>query len=107
MTIYGARPEGFDWDRGNREKCQKHGVPLVEIELVLSGDARIAPDLKHSDAEDRYIAVGRDSQGRAMFVAFTLREKGGRRLFRPVSARYMHEKEVDAYEEKESSKVKE
>jgi uncharacterized DUF497 family protein len=23
---------GFDWDDGNREKCQKHGVALEEVE---------------------------------------------------------------------------
>ena len=103
MPIYGNQPEGFDWDRGNREKCQKHGVPIAEIELLLAEHPRIAPDLKHSDAENRYIAIGRDTRGRAMFVAFAIREKNGRRLFRPVSARYMHRKEIDAYEEKESS----
>jgi uncharacterized DUF497 family protein len=105
MTIYAARPGGFDWDHGNREKCQKHGVPIREIELLLSGAARIAPALRHSDAEDRYIAVGRDSRGRALFVAFTLRQKGDRRLFRPISARYMHKKEIRGYEENESSQA--
>jgi uncharacterized DUF497 family protein len=31
-------------------------------------------------------------------VAFTLRMKGDQRLTRPVSARYMHEKEIASYE---------
>ena len=104
MPIYGDRPDGFDWDDANRSKCQKHGVSIAEIERLLTGDARVAPDLKHSDIEDRYVAVGRDSHGRAMFVAFAIRERGGRRLFRPVSARYMHKKEIDSYEkEKDGS----
>ena len=90
---------GFDWDDGNREKCQKHGVPLGEIEgLFASGGPRIAPDPKHSDAEDRFIAVGRNAQGRPLFVAFTIRVRRGRRLIRPVSARYMHKEEIDGYE---------
>ena len=38
-----------------------------------------------------------------MFVAFTIRERGGRRLVRPVSARYMHRKEIEGYEEKEGA----
>jgi len=48
--------------------------------------------------------VGRDSHGRAMFVAFTMREQTDRLLIRPISARYMHRKEIENYE-KESSKV--
>ncbi|NMG11314.1 hypothetical protein DP117_32385 [Brasilonema sp. UFV-L1] len=34
-----------------------------------------------------------------MFVAFTLRQKEEEILIRPISARYMHEKEVLRYEE--------
>jgi uncharacterized DUF497 family protein len=89
---------GFDWDEGNREKCRKHGVSVGEIEALLSSRPRVAPDLKHSAHEDRFIAVGRNAAGRPLFVAFTLRIKGGQRLIRPVSARYMHGKEVNRYE---------
>jgi hypothetical protein len=94
--------EGFDWDEANREKCQQHGVSIAEIEGLLASTPHIAPDLKHSADEDRLIAVGRTSKGRAVFVAFTLRTKKGRRLIRPVTARYMHGKEIAAYE-KEST----
>jgi len=93
---------GFEWDEGNRAKCQKHGVSIEEIEALLAGSPRIAPDLLHSAKEDRFLAVGRTAQGRALFVAFTFRRQGRRRLIRPVSARYMHRKESDAYD-KESS----
>jgi hypothetical protein len=89
---------GFDWDEGNRAKCRKHGVSIAEIEALLSGDPRVAPDPRHSAEEDRFIAVGRNAQGRALFVAFTFRTTEGERLVRPVSARYMHKKEVEAYE---------
>mgnify|MGYP000613187676 CR=1 FL=1 len=88
----------FDWDDGNREKCQKHGVSIVEIETVLLGDPLVAPDLAHSDAEDRLIAVGKTPQGRAVFIAFTLRTKNGKLHLRPVSARYMHAKEARRYD---------
>ena len=27
---------GFNWDAGNRKKCQKHGVSIAEIESVFS-----------------------------------------------------------------------
>ena len=33
-------PANFDWDDGNREKCQKHGVSVTEIEAFLSGTPR-------------------------------------------------------------------
>lgn len=89
---------GFDWDRGNVAKCQKHGVSIEEIEALLRSDPRVAPDRKHSEREDRLIAIGRNANGRPMFVAFTLRNVRGRTLVRPVSARYMHVKEIEAYE---------
>lgn len=93
---------GFDWDEGNRAKCQKHGVSIAQIEALFGQSPRIAPDPKHSAEEDRLIAVGRTSTGRPLFVAFTIRTKGDRRLIRPVAARYMHARETAAYE-KESS----
>ena len=104
MPIWGMEPfDGFDWDDGNRQKCQKHGVSIAEIELLLTTAAKIAPDLKHSRSEERSLAVGRDSQGRAMFVVFTVRSIRGQKLVRPISARYMHKKESQGYEEEEGS----
>jgi uncharacterized DUF497 family protein len=93
---------GFDWDDGNRAKCQKHGVSIEEIEAMLLGEPRLAPALRQPVGERRFIAIGRTAQGRALFVALTFREKAGARLIRPISARYMHRKEIEAYE-KESS----
>jgi hypothetical protein len=98
-----SRVQGFDWDDGNRAKCQKHGVSIAEIEALFMDAPRIAPDPKRSDDEDRMIAVGRTNAGRPVFVAFTIRTKN-RRLIRPVTARYMHAKEIAAYE-KESAKT--
>jgi hypothetical protein len=94
--------DGFDWDAGNLAKCQKHGVSVAEIEAFLSADPRIAPDIKHSVDEERLMAVGRNSLGRALFVVFTIRKRHGRRLIRPLSARYMHDKEIEGYEAEES-----
>jgi len=65
----------FDWDEGNRKKCQKHGVSINEIEEALTAEAMIIlPDLKHSDEEDRFIATGQSRNGRYLFVVFTLRK---------------------------------
>ena len=74
---------------------------MAEIEAVFVHGPRIAPDPKHSADEDRFIAVGRI--GRPVFVAFTIRVKDKRRFIRPVTARFMHAKEVAAYEEESSA----
>jgi predicted DNA binding CopG/RHH family protein len=57
---------GFDWDEGNLRKCQNHGVAIRELETLLRGEPRVAPDLAHSAHEDRFIAVGRDTEGRPL-----------------------------------------
>jgi uncharacterized DUF497 family protein len=93
MTI-----DGFDWDEGNREKCERHGLSSDEIEALLSGDCRVARDVQHSAREERFIAVGRTSLGRPVFVGFTFRTVGDRTLIRPVTARFMHKKEALRYE---------
>ena len=57
------RVNGFDWDEGNRGKCQKHGLSISQIEAFFAGTPLIAPDPGHSTAEDRLIAVGRAGRG--------------------------------------------
>jgi uncharacterized protein len=81
------RVGGFDWDDGNRSKCQRHGVTVAEIEALFAYGPRVAPDPKHSADEDRLIAVGKTGTGRPLFVAFTMRTKEGRPLIRSVYAR--------------------
>ena len=41
--LLGGPIDGFDWDAGNRGKCQKHGVPIPEIELLLMTAAKVTP----------------------------------------------------------------
>ena len=95
-------PSGIDWDAGNLAKSQAHGVSIEEIESLFRGSPRVAPDPEHSAAETRYIAIGRTAGGRPLFVAFTFRDRDGRRLVRPISARYMHAKEARRYGEEGS-----
>jgi uncharacterized DUF497 family protein len=95
------RVSGFDWDDGNRRKCQKHGLSIAQIETLFTHSPRIAPDAKHSADENRLIAVGRIA-GRPVFVAFTFRVKD-KRFIRPVTVRFMHAKEVAAYEEESAT----
>jgi len=84
----------FEWDKGNTAKCQKHGLTIEQIERVFaSKEFRITHDLKHSGKEKRFIAIGKVDR-RSVFVAFALRDA----RIRPISARYMHAKEVKLYE---------
>jgi len=90
--------EGFDRDATNTGKCRAHDVSIGEIESALISKALvIMPDTKHSKDEGRYIAVGRAVSGRDLFVVFTFRMVAGRKLLRPITARYMHRKEVELY----------
>jgi len=57
---------GFDWDSGNRDKCQKHGVSLAEIEGIFQRQVAILPDEAHSDEERRFRAIGWTAKGRAL-----------------------------------------
>jgi hypothetical protein len=89
---------GFDWDRGNQEKCQKRGVSTVVIESLFYSPLGVFPDPEHSDREERFKAVGRTEDGRAVLIVFTLRVRDDETLIRPISARYMRRKEIDYYE---------
>ena len=89
---------GFDWDNGDLAKCQRHGVSVEEIEAVFDAAVIVSPDLAHSEFEQRLIAINRNTAGKPIFVAFTLRELESGTFVRPVSARYMHLKEAIRYE---------
>lgn len=92
------RIDGFDWDAGNLAKCQKHGVSIAEIEALFRGGPAVYADPGHSLTEQRLRAIGRTAADRAVIVAFTLRQRAGGTSVRPISARYMHAKEVSRYE---------
>jgi uncharacterized DUF497 family protein len=92
------RVAGFDWDEGNQAKCARHGVSIEEIERVFQDEVWIFPDVAHSDRETRLLGIGRTAAARFVFVAFTLRVRDGERWIRPISARYMHAKEIRHYQ---------
>ena len=91
---------GFAWDDGNRRKCQKHGVQITEIEYVLAhAETLVVPDPKNMQVEARFLAIGRTEKGHYTFVVFTPRQSGRATLLRPISARYMHRREIRKYEQ--------
>ena len=90
---------GFDWDDGNWPKCEKHGVSKEEIESLLLSRPLVLPDRTPGLTETRYNAVGLNEQGRYLFVVLTLRTTESGTFARPISARFMHEKETRRYEQ--------
>jgi uncharacterized DUF497 family protein len=90
--------DGFDWDKGNRTKCEKHGLSASAIEDLFTRPLAVLPDAAHSQSERRLLAIGRTEKGRGVFIVFTFRRKSDEVLIRPISARYMHKKEIEAYE---------
>jgi uncharacterized DUF497 family protein len=63
----------------------------------------IIPSAADSQEERRFCTVGQSGTGRRVFLVFTLRRKddkhgGDQQLIRPISARYMHKKEIGSYE---------
>jgi uncharacterized DUF497 family protein len=72
-------------------------VSLAEIEALFAADPLVVEDERHSIDEKRLIAIGVNQNGRMMFVGFTIRLRDGRQFIRPVTARYMREKEFFRY----------
>lgn len=89
---------GFDWDEGNARKNDKHNVSRVEVEQAfLNKPLILAPDVKHSQQEPRFHALGRTDGSRGLHITFT--ERGDGTLIRPISARDMSRKERAIYEQ--------
>lgn len=87
---------GFEWDKGNWPKCGKHGVSQEEVEQVFLLEPAVMPD--PCTEEPRMRAIGKSAAGRYVFVVYQLKQREGKTMLRPISARYMHAKEIDHYE---------
>jgi uncharacterized protein len=70
----------------------------ASLEALFPTPIAVFPDPTHSGTETRFKAIGRTGDDRGVFVVFTLRTHAGETLIRPISARYMHAKEVRHYE---------
>ena len=93
------RFDGFDWDAGNAGKI--HDMTQADVESVFELGPLVGPDPFDPVIERRWRAIGRTRAGRSAFVVFTLREHGGARLIRPISARFMHAKEARKYDQQQ------
>ncbi len=88
---------GFEWDKGNIDKSyQKHGITPNESEQIFTDESvQVEKDIKHQEKEERYIAIGRNTQHKILFVVFTMRKH----KIRIISARAANQEERRLYEE--------
>ena len=90
-----SQVSSFDWDEWNAPKIwEKHGVIQTECEQVFFNEPLVVGgDVKHSDSERRYYALGVTDKGRELFLVFTLRDD----RIRVITARDMSRKERRIY----------
>jgi hypothetical protein len=86
----------WTWDlqkaRANR---RKHGVSFAEAIVALQ-DPLATTVTDEARAEERFVTIGQDSEGRLIVVVWLPREPGGR----IISARKATPRERRSYEEK-------
>ncbi len=86
----------FEWDLGNINKNYlKHEVTNQEAEEVFTNKPLLVlEDIKHSEKESRFHALGKTNKKRLLFLSFTIRDD----KIRIISARDMNDKERIIYE---------
>jgi len=89
----------FEWDPRKAEaNAAKHDVSFDEaVTAFLDTNALDGPDLRHSEAERRFLRLGRAADGRLLMVAYTLRRNGDAETIRIISARRASRRERTAY----------
>lgn len=85
----------FDWDEGNRNKPERHGVAIDEAEDVFFDDNKVVfADWIHSVKEKRFTLLGKTRKGRLLNITYMIRKK----KIRIVTARDINKREVKLYE---------
>ena len=92
----------FDWNPAKALSNQtKHGVSLRHATAVFHDSLAVTIyDGGHSEAEERWITIGRDEGGRHLVVIHTFQEHNVTEIrVRIISARTANRQEMTAYEE--------
>lgn len=92
----------FDWDtRKASSNFKKHGVSFRLATSVFHDPLAITIfDEEHSDDEDRWITLGRDSSGQVLVVVHTAEEVNAAEVhIRIISARRAEREELRDYEQ--------
>ena len=93
----------FEWDeKKNRSNQKKHGISFEEAQTVFFDEEALEffdPD--HSEAEDRFLLLGRSFNLRVLVVCHCYRQ--GNQTIRIISARKATRKEQTSYRHKGKS----
>ena len=91
-------PLSFEWDENNKTKnWNKHKVEFKECEEIFSNrPLKTYKDVKHSQNENRFVALGITNRNRGLYLVFTVRKD----KIRIISARDISRKERNLYEKK-------
>ena len=87
----------FEWDEGkNNANRKKHGISFEEARSAfLDENARVLPDLEHSNDEDRFVLLGLSISLGILVVCHCYRQEES--VIRIISARKADREEQDAY----------
>lgn len=87
----------FEWDEYKAGvNLAKHGVSFEDAADAFSDPyARVTPDIKHSDIEERFFLIGMDLQARVLTVCHC--ERRGGDVIRIISARKSTKREAQQY----------
>lgn len=98
VELKNLKPLDFDWDKHNKYKnWEKHRANFRECEeIFFNKPLKTFYDIRHSQKENRFIALGKTNEGRRLIIAFTIRNK----KIRVISARDQSRKERKIYEQK-------
>ncbi|MCL2125894.1 MAG: BrnT family toxin [Oscillospiraceae bacterium] len=93
----------FDWDSDkNIININKHGISFKEAATVFFDEKAIeVDDTEHSQAEDRFIIIGKSRKLRLMVVCHCYREDDT--IIRIISARKAAKGEAELYNEGDES----
>jgi len=91
ISLGKPKPLKFDWDEHNKHKnWEKHKVDFRECEQIFfNRPLKTLYDKKHSQKEERFIALGITDKKRKLIITFTIRNK----KIRVISARDQSQKE--------------
>ncbi len=91
-------PVSFNWDKGNIDKnWKRHKVHFKESEeIFFNKPLKTYRDIKHSQKEERFVALGMTNKKRLLCIVFTLRKA----QIRVISARDQSKIEKELYVKK-------
>jgi hypothetical protein len=87
----------FDWDLVKYKKnFLNHGISFEEAQTVFYDEnARLIPDVMHSDQEERFIILGYSSKAKLLAVCHCYRKNN--EIIRLISARKATKSETNQY----------